>query len=321
MKSYFSKRLLTGFITIIFSFTLTFFLSRMSPGNPILTMAGRDNPNPDQIEYLNERYGLNDPLPIQFLKYTRELLRGNFGVSLVSHRPVLDIIKSRLAPTIILSLTATILSVFLGTLIGVYSGKNQGSLIDRTFTFVSYIVDSLPVFWLALILIVAFSTRLGLFPTSGMYSIRNSYEGFKRVLDLLWHMALPVLTIVIVRIPYFFRISRASTISVMNESFVKTLRATGMGEKKIFSKYVLRSALIPIITSLSMSLASVIAGVAFIEIVFAWPGMGRVLMDAIGARDYPVISGLYLFISLSVTAFMLVTELIYVIIDPRMKLE
>lgn len=321
MRRYLAKKFLTGIITIIFAFTITFFLTRMSPGNPILSILSRDNPNPAQIEMLNEKHGLDQPVLIQFKNYVGELLKGNFGKSIKSNKPVLQIISSRLVPTIILSLTATILSVILGTILGVLAGKHTGSTMDRFFSKLSYLIDSIPVFWLAMILIVLLATKLGWFPTSGMYSIRNTYTGFAKFLDLIWHMALPVITIVIVRIPYYFRLSKASTISVMNEEFIRTLRATGMSERKIFSKYVLRNALIPIITTLSMSLASVIAGVALIEIVFAWPGMGRVLMDAITARDYPVISGLYLIISVSVTVFMLLTEIVYVIVDPRMKLE
>lgn len=321
MKKYLRKRITTGILTIAFAFVLTFFLSRLAPGNPFVSASGRDNLNMDQIEYLNERYGLDEPVYVQLFYYVKELSRGNLGRSMLSNRPVSEIIGSRLGPTLLLSLTATLLSVFIGSIIGLYSGRHQGSLPDRIFTKFSYFVDSIPVFWLALMLIVVFATKLGWFPTSGMYDRRISYEGVDRIKDLLRHMVLPVSTIVIVRIPFYFRTARTSIISVMNQSFVRTLRATGMDEDKIFNKYVLRNAVIPIITSLSMSLASVIAGVALIEIVFAWPGMGRVLIQAISSRDYPVISGLYLVISISVTLFMLVTDIIYVIVDPRMKLN
>lgn len=321
MKKYLIRKTLTGCFTIFFAFMVTFFLTRLSPGNPILTMAGRENPNPNQIEYLMEKHGLNETVPVQFVNYVKGVLRGDFGKSIKSNQPVLKIIGSRLVPTIILSLSATLISVILGTMLGLYAGRNQGSAMDRGLTGLSYVIDSIPVFWLALVLIVLFATRLGWLPTSGMYSVRNRYEGFEKFLDLLRHMVLPIATIVIVRIPYYFRLSKSSVVSAMNQGYIKTLRASGMSERKIFSKYVLRNALIPIITSLSMSLASVIAGVALVEIVFAWPGMGRVLMDAIQARDYPVISGLYLIISISVTVFMLITDIIYVLIDPRMKLE
>ena len=321
MKRYIKKKIFTGILTILFAFVVTFFMTRLSPGNPIVTMAGRDNPNPKQIDYLMKKHGLDKSVPVQFINYSKGLIKGDFGKSIKSNQPVLKIIASRLVPTIILSLTATIISVLLGTVLGLHAGRKEGSRFDRVLTGLSYIIDSLPVFWLALIFIVIFATRLGILPTSGMYSIRQSYEGWPKFLDLLKHMVLPVSTIVIVRIPYYFRLAKASVISATNQGFIKTLRASGMSESKIFGKYVLRNSLIPIITSFSMSLASVIAGVALIEIVFAWPGMGRVLMDAIQARDYPVISGLYLFISLSVTFFMLITDILYVIVDPRMKLE
>lgn len=321
MKSYLRKRILTSIFTISFAFVLTFFLVRLAPGNPVRMLAGVDSPNPKQIEKLNEVYGLDQPVRVQFANHIKEIFKGNFGYSYKSNRPVTEIILEKVGPTLILSLTASIISVILGTILGLYAGRNQGSVFDRVLISISYFTDALPVFWLALMLIVIFATKLGWLPTSGMYSVRNSYEGVDKFLDLLKHMILPIATIVIVRIPYFFRITRSSVIGVMNDNFIRTLRATGMDEDYIFNKYVLRNALIPVITAFSMSLASVIAGVTLIEIVFAWPGMGRVLMDAITGRDYSVISGLYLMISISISVFMLFTDIIYVLVDPRMKLE
>ncbi|MDY6066015.1 MAG: ABC transporter permease [Finegoldia sp.] len=321
MKKYLFKRFLTGIFTIFAALSITFFLSRVAGGNPILAIAGRDNTNPAQLEYLTEKYGLDKSYPVQYILYIKSVLTGDLGTSIKFNRPVWDIIKEKIPATLLLALTSSLLSIIIGTYLGVRSARKKGNFFDKFLLNLSYIIDSIPVFWLALMMIVIFATKLGFLPTSGMFSARESHEGFAKFIDLLKHMVLPVLTIVIVRIPFYFRISRNSTIKVMEENFVKILSATGMDSKILYGKYILKNSLIPLITSFTMSLAGVIGGVAMVEIVFAWPGMGRVLLDAISSRDYPVISGLYLIISISVTLFMLLADLIYVYVDPRIKLN
>lgn len=321
MGRFIRKRLLTGLLTILLAFVLTFILTRMAPGNPIRVLAGTDNPNPDQIAHLTKYYGLDQPLPVQFVNYLKGLFQGDFGYSYKSHRPVLDIITEKIGATILLSLTASILSVIIGTALGVFSGRRVNTMMDRFFSGISYLIDALPSFWLGMILIIIFSVRLRWFPTSGMYSIRNDHEGFAKILDLIRHMVLPIATIVIIQVPYFFRIARSSVINVLKEDFIMTFRATGMPEHKIFRKYVLRNAIIPVITTFSLSIAFILSGVALIEIVFAWPGMGRVIMDAVTARDHAVLSGVYLMLSISVALVMIITDLIYAFVDPRIRLE
>ncbi|WMM24549.1 ABC transporter permease [Tissierella sp. MB52-C2] len=321
MRDYIRKRITTGILTILFSFCLTFFLIRYAPGNPIKVLAGTENPNPELIEHLTAKYGLDKSIPIQFVNYIKNILKGDLGYSYMSNEPVSKLISEKLFATILLTLTGVILSVVVGTFLGVYAARKAGSIFDRLMCSFCYVFDAIPGFWLGLILILIFASKFGILPTSGMYDLRADHQGFARVLDTIKHMVLPVSTLFIIQMPMYFRISRSSVLQTMSEDFILTLRAAGMKENKIFNKYVLRNAIIPTITKLSLSLAFIISGVALIEIVFAWPGMGRLIMDAIMKRDYPLLTGVYLMISVSICVVMIITDIIYALIDPRIRLE
>lgn len=321
MKSYIGKRIATGILTIIFSFCITFFIIRYAPGNPMKVLAGTDNPNPELIEHLTIKYGLDKPIPVQFVNYVKNILKGDLGHSYMSNEPVTKLIKEKVFPTILLTLTSSILAVVVGTFLGVYAARKVGTIFDRVMCGLSYFIDATPGFWLGLIFILIFSSTLKILPTSGMYDLRIENQGFAHVLDVIKHMILPVSTLTIIQIPLYFRISRSSVLQTMSEDFIMTLRATGMKESQIFNKYVLRNAIIPTITMFSLSLAFTISGVALIEIVFAWPGMGRLIMDAIMKRDYPLLTGIYLTISISICIVMIITDIVYALVDPRIRLE
>lgn len=321
MLKYAGKRFVSASFTIFFSFMLTFFLMRFSPGNPIRMLAGKDNPNPEQIRYLTEKYGLDQPYITQFFLYIKNIVSGDFGVAYRSNEPALKLIGERVRPTLILTLTASVLSVVAGTLLGLFCGRRIDSFADRVLCKLSYVIDALPVFWLAMVLVLIFAVRLRWFPTSGMRNLRENYTGIRAFLDLIHHLFLPVLTIVIVQTPIYFRIARASVMQVLNEKFILTFRAAGLSEQKIFRKYVLKSSVIPVMTTFGLSLAFLISGAALIEIVFAWPGMGRLILDSVSGREYQVLTAVYLLISISVAFFGILTDLLYALIDPRIRLK
>ena len=321
MKSYIGKRIATGILTIIFSFCITFFIIRYAPGNPMKVLAGTDNPNPELIEHLTIKYGLDKPIPVQFVNYVKNILKGDLGHSYMSNEPVTKLIKEKVFPTILLTLTSSILAVVVGTFLGVYAARKVGTIFDRVMCGLSYFIDATPGFWLGLIFILIFSSTLKILPTSGMYDLRIENHGFAHVLDVIKHMIFPVITLCIIQIPLYFRMARSSVLQTMSEDFILTLRATGMDEGRIFNKYILRNAIIPTITMFSLSLAFTISGVALIEIVFAWPGMGRLIMDAIMKRDYPLLTGIYLTISISICIVMIITDIVYALVDPRIRLE
>lgn len=321
MRKYVLKRLLSGTLTVLCSIVFNFVIIRLAPGDPAVLMAGKDNPQPEMIAMIRAKYGLDKPIIVQLWNYIKQLLHGDLGFSYVNNRDVITLIGERIGPTLLVALTAAILAVIIGTLIGVFAARKKGKFIDQFFCGISYLLDSTPSFWLGLMLILLFASTLGWFPTSGMYSLRESYTGIKHVLDVAKHLFLPVLTLVLLDIPYYFRIARSSVLQVMSEDFITTLRATGMSERKIFNKYVLRNAIIPTITVFGMSLAYMITGVSLIEITFAWPGMGRLILDSVQKRDYPVVSGAYLFLSISVAVGMIVVDLVYALVDPRIRVE
>ena len=253
--------------------------------------------------------------------YIKQLLHGDFGYSYVSSSKVWDLIRVRIAPTLMIAFTGAILALFIGTLLGIYAARRKGTKLDVFLCGISYLFDSTPSFWLGLMMILVFAAVLKWFPTSGMYNLRGGYKGAKHVLDVMKHMFLPVTTLTLIDIPYYFRIARSSVLQTMSEDFIMTLRATGMSESRIFNKYVMRNAIIPTITVFGITLAYMITGVAMIEIVFAWSGMGRLMLDSITKRDYPTLSAIYLLLSISVAVMMIVVDLVYAWVDPRIRVE
>ena len=179
----------------------------------------------------------------------------------------------------------------------------------------------MPSFWLGLMLMIVFATNLKLLPSQGMFNVRAGYTGMRHMLDVLQHLILPCVTLVIITMPGYFRITKSSILQVTNEDFITTMRATGMSEKKIFNKYIFRNAILPTVTMFGISMAFLITGVSLIEIVFSWPGMGRLTLTAITQRDYPTLMGVYLVMSVSVVIVMIITDIAYALLDPRIRYE
>ena len=248
MTRYIGKRCLTGLLCIFIALCINFFLIHAAPGDPVRILVGKDNPSPEMIKVLNEKYGLDQPKPVQFVKYIKNLLKGDLGNSIYTNEPVLDMILNRIGPTALLSLTSAVLALIIGTCIGIFCARRVGSKIDAVTGSVSYLFDSAPSFWLGLMLILIFASILHWLPTSNMVSMREEYTGFAYVMDVIKHLILPVSTLTLTLIPYYFRIARSSIIQVMGEDFITTLRAGGMDESKIFRKYVFRNAILPTVT-------------------------------------------------------------------------
>lgn len=321
MGKYLAKRLLICFLAVILSVFINFVLVRVAPGDPISIMAGMDNPNPEMIEALTEKYGLDQPILTQFGIYLHNLLKGDLGYSYRSNLPVMSIIGERLGPTLLISLTSAILAAVIGVALGLRAARKRDSKFDKVFCITSYILDAMPPFWLALMLMLLFATVLGWLPTAGMVDARANYTGFARTLDILYHMILPVLCVTLLQIPTFFRIMRSSVLQALGEEYITLYRAAGMPQKTIFRKYVMKNALLPTVTMFGMTLTYSLAGVALVEIVFAWPGIGRLLLDSINGRDYSVLSGIYLMLSIAIAVITTLLDAIYAWLDPRIWLK
>lgn len=319
MRRYIGKRSLTGLLCIAMSLCINFFIIHAAPGDPVRLLAGTDSPSPEMVEALTEKYGLDEDLHIQFIRYVGNLLKGDMGTSIYTNEPVAKEIMDRLLPTILLALTASLTALILGTLLGIFCARHVGSKLDMAFGSVSYLFDSTPSFWLGLMLILVFASTLRILPTAGMVDLRASHTGFAYVLDVAKHLILPGLSLSLTLIPYYFRIARSSVIQVMNEDFITTLRATGAPENFIFNRYVFRNAILPTVTIFGIQLAFLITGASIVEIVFSWPGLGSYMMTAISRRDYPLLMGIYLVMSICVAVMMIVVDVLYSILDPRIS--
>lgn len=321
MGTYIGRQLLTIIPTILLSVVLNFILLNLAPGDPARIYAGRETVTRDQIEAIRQDLGLDQPLPVQFVHYVGQLLQGNLGESLAFRQPVLDIILDRLPATLLLTGTSAILAFVIGTLLGVVSARKVFGVTDVSLSGVSYVLFALPSFWLGLLMILVFSSRLGWFPTSGMENVRASYEGLDRWRDIGHHLVLPMATLTLVQIPIYYRITRSSVAQQQQEDYMTTFRATGMPRGRIFRTYALRNALLPTVTVFGLNFGFVFTGAALVEIVFSWPGIGRLTLDAVFRRDFPLLLGIYLILAITVSLAILVTDLLYALLDPRIRLR
>ncbi|MEA4921509.1 MAG: ABC transporter permease [Clostridiaceae bacterium] len=321
MKKYILRRLFSGVLTVLVVFSINFLLVKKAPGDPIRTLMGQENDDIALRQALMEKWGLDKPLPQQYLSYLKNAAAGDLGTSITYNRSVNDMIKERVLATVILGLTSALLAFTIGTLMGILCARRDGSLLDTVFSGFSYATDAMPSFWLGLMLIIVFATNLGLVPSQSMFNVRAGYTGLRHILDVLYHMILPCATLTLITMPGYFRITKSSILQVTNEDFIRTMRAAGMSEKKIFSKYIFRNAILPTVTMFGISVAFLITGVSLVEIVFSWPGMGRLTLTAITQRDYPTLMGVYLVMSVSVVIVMIITDIIYALLDPRIRYD
>ena len=321
MGTYIGRQLLTIVPTILLSVVLNFILLNLAPGDPARVYAGRETPSREQIEAIRQDLGLDQPLPVQFVHYVGQLLQGNLGESLAFRQPVLDVILSRLPATLLLTGTSAVLAFVIGTLLGVVSARKTFSAADLGLSSVSYVLFAVPSFWLGLLLILLFSSRLHWFPTSGMRNVRADYQGLSVWLDVGHHLVLPMLTLVLIQIPIYYRITRSSVVEQQREDYMTTFRATGMPRRRIFRRYALRNALLPTVTVFGLNVGFVFTGAALVEIVFSWPGIGRLTLDAVYRRDYPLLLGIYLILAITVSIAILITDLVYALLDPRIRLR
>jgi peptide/nickel transport system permease protein len=321
MGSYIGRQLLTIIPTVLLSIVINFALLHAAPGDPARIYAGMDTATEPQIAAMRHELGLDRPLPVQFFTYVKEIARGNLGNSLAFRQPVLGLIMDRLPATLLLTLTSAVIAFVGGTLLGALAARKPDSAIDLVLSFLSYTFFSIPAFWLGLILILVFASKLGWFPTSGMRNVRADYTGWRDWLDVAHHMVLPAATLILVQLPIFYRITRSSVAQQQREDYVTTFRATGLPEGRIFRRYALRNAILPTVTVFGLNLGYVVTGAALVEIIFAWPGIGRLALDAVYRRDYPLLLGIYLMLAVAVSLAILITDVVYAILDPRIRLR
>lgn len=320
MGRFLRKRTITAIVSVILVLAINFIIIRAAPGDPARLLVGTETPSAEQVADITAKYGLDKPLYMQFIIYVGNLLKGDMGVSYYTNEPVFDLILERFGNTMVITLLPLFLSVLIGTAAGIVCSRRVGGKLDNFIAGITYIIDGFPSFWLGLMMMLLFADKLKWFPYSGMVNIRVAHTStLDYLLDVGYHLVLPVATLVILSFPYFFKISRSAMVQTMGEDFITTLRATGMPERRIFNKYVFRNAILPTLTAVGIRMAYAVTGSALVEIVFSWPGMGSYVMQAIGRRDYPVLMGIYLMLSLSVAIMMILVDIMYSVLDPRVS--
>ncbi|WP_373601010.1 ABC transporter permease [Paraclostridium bifermentans] len=313
MKEQIIKRLVNIIPMLFFITIISFILMHLAPGDPLQAYISPEM-NVDDIERMRESLGLNDPIIVQYFKWLLNTLQGNLGYSMVSNKPVLDLILERLGPTLLLSGSALIISLIISIPVGLIAGYKKNSILDNVINVISYVGISIPSFWFAMMLIYVFAMKLNILPSVGMRSI-----GVDTTSDMLKHLILPATVLSFYNISVYVRYIRSSTIGQLKEDYVLTQYAYGASTKDILFKHVLKNTLLPVITIFGMSLPGMFTGAFITETIFGWPGMGQLGVNAIFGYDYPVVMGITLISSTMLIIGNLIADILYTIIDPRIK--
>ncbi len=318
---YILSRFAKAIVVLLGIVVLNFCLIHAAPGDPAAVMAGEAGAA-DEIflQQLREKFGLDQPFHVQLWNYVSGILQFDLGYSYRQEAPVLDLILDRLPATLLLTGSAFFISIGLGILAGAMAAVRVGSWADTAITTLALLFYATPLFWVALMGILLFSVQLGWLPAFGMETVGGGYTGFARWLDIAHHLILPALTLGLFFTAIYTRMARASMLETSGEDFVKTARAKGLTEGKITRRHVMRNAMLPVVTLAGLQAGQIVGGAVLTETVFAWPGIGRLMFDALLQRDYNLLLGVFLISSAMVLLFNLITDLIYLIVDPRIEL-
>lgn len=316
-RRYVARKVFHAFVTVLFVLTFNFFLFRVMPGDPVSLLARSERLTPADVAEQRKLYGLDEPLPAQYLTYLRATLTGQLGVSLRTGEPVASTIARRLPPTVLLVGLGTLFAALFGVLIGIRGAWNRGSRFDNSSLLGSLLLYSVPEGWLGMLLLIVFAGWLGWFPAGGYTS--GTTTGFARMVDIANHLVLPLLTLTLGYIGEYVIIMRSSLLEVMNEEFLLTARAKGVPERLVRRDHAVRNAFLPTFSLLCLSFGFVLGGAIVIEAVFSWPGLGLLTYEAINQLDYPVLEGVFLISSIAVIMANLVADLSYGYLDPRIR--
>ncbi len=306
-------------VPVLLGITLaTYLLVSFAPGDPVSTLINPETAatlGPDFVERQREALGLNQPIPVRYVLWLREIARGNLGFSFVDHQPIADKIAERLWPTARLMLTALALAVVVAIPVGVVSALKQYSILDYVVTVAGLAAISIPSFFLALLGIYFLSLKLSWLPTVGMATVGKPAS----LLDSLSHLVLPAVVLGLAEAAPLIRYTRSSLLEVIRQDYVTVARAKGLSERLVLYRHALRNALIPLVTVIALSLPRLFGGTVIIETVFAWPGMGTLAITAVRERDYPVIMAINLISAVLILSSNLLADMVYAFIDPRIK--
>lgn len=312
MLKYIIKRLIEIIPTLLVVALITFFVTRIIPGDPASVMLG-PQASVEAVEKMKEKLGLNQSIPEQFILYMKDLVRGNLGTSYYYNEPVTSLILERFPNTLILAAFSMILAMLIGIPIGVISATKQYSIFDYLTMILALIGVSMPIFWMGLMLVLTFSVNLGWLPSTGMGTLS------KGLIDVIKHLILPSVCLATIPGAMFARITRSSMLDIIKQDYIKTARAKGLKESVVIWKHAFKNALPPIITVAGIELASLLSGAILTETIFSWPGMGKMVVDAIEKRDYGLVQGSVLFIAIIYVVTNLIVDVLYTVVNPRVS--
>jgi peptide/nickel transport system permease protein len=302
--------------------TFNFILVHAAPGDPAQVIAGQSGASDEKLlAQLRAEYGLDKPYPVQLANYLGRVLTLDLGYSYRQQRTVSSLILERLPATLLLTATAFILALISGIFLGTLAGIRAGKWSDTLLTVVSLLLYATPVFWLGLMLVLLFAVQLDWLPAFGYATIGVQQTTLQRMVDIGMHMILPVTSLAAIYLAIYTRLMRSSVLDVTHQDFIKTAKAKGLKQGAIIIRHILRNAMLPIVTVAGMQAGALVGGAVVIETVFAWPGLGRLIYDALLQRDYPVLLGVFLVMSVIVIALNLLTDAIYRMIDPRVSVR
>lgn len=315
MKKYILKRLLIAIPTFLGITLLVFALCYNASGSPLELLLSDPNISEAEVARRAEEMGLYQPFHIQYFSWMKNFLSGNLGFSYRTHAPVMGMLMDALWPTVLLTLSAVLVACLVSFPLGIQSARHQNGIWDTVSSVFSFLSTSTPSFFLALVFLSIFSVQLGILPIGGMYDTGKA----ETLISLLKHLIMPACVLGSTMVGSLIQYIRSSMLEVMREDYVRTARSKGLTELVVVTKHILRNSLIPVVTYLGMEIPLLIGGAVVTEQVFSWPGLGNLMLKSINARDYPVIMGVTIITAVAVLAFNLLTDLLYGVLDPRIR--
>ena len=315
------KKIFYALLTVVAVIIFNYWLFRVLPGNPLAMVSRNPKATPEMIENIRVLYGLDKPPLEQFFIYLKNLFSGDLGMSFIYKVPVLSVIASRIVPTVVLLVIAEFISMVLGCLLGIISAWKHGTKLDVTTLGFSLFTYAMPTFWLGMILVGIFCVAFRVLPTGGMVSPGIPHFSTGEYLsDVATHMILPALTLAVVMLGDYALTMRNTMIDVLGEDYITTARAKGFGERYVLLRHAVPNAMLPMITIIAINLGMVVAGAVQIETIFNWPGLGRLMYEALNARDYPLLQGIFLLFTVSVVLANFISDILYTVFDPRVRI-
>lgn len=318
MLTYVVRRLLTAIPLLLAVAVATFLLIELAPGDPIVALAGEDG-DAGYYAMMRERFGLDRPVGERLLVYLGRVARGDLGFSYRMQRPAAAVVLDRLPATLLLIGPALVLATLLGLGLGLLAARRPGSPGDAALSVVALLGHAVPVFWLAQLLLLVFAYRFEAFPVQGMRDVRADLTGLAAWGDVARHMVLPVTALTVQFMAPIARVARAGLIDVLAQDYVRTARAKGLRDRVVVTRHALRNALLPVVTVIGAQIGFMFSGAVLTETVFAWPGLGRLLLGAMLARDVAVVSSMFLMLTTAVVLATLLVDLLYAALDPRIR--